>query len=188
MSQRRHAASDGSFAKSAGGAAGRGLLLIAVAVIVGVLLLRNGFDDTGGASSAPTTSGGGAVTSVSTDTTAVDGSTGSTAAPTTPTSVRPPNQVKVFVANAAGVQGAAGRAADTLKAAGYVAVAGNSPTRVDTTTIYYTEGFQGEANAVAAALGAPPTSVQPMPTPPPVADIQGAQVLVVLGPDVAKPA
>jgi LytR cell envelope-related transcriptional attenuator len=187
VSQRRHAASDGSFAKSAGGAAGRGLLLIAVAVIVGVLLLRNGFDDTGGASSAPTTSGGGAVTSVSPDTTAVDGSTDSTE-PTTPTSVRPPNQVKVFVANAAGVQGAAGRASDTLKAAGYVAVAGNSPTRVDTTTIYYTEGFQGEANAVAAALGAPPTSVQPMPTPPPVADIQGAQVLVVLGPDVAKPA
>ncbi len=103
-------------------------------------------------------------------------------------SVRPPNQVKVFVANAAGVQGAAGRAADTLKAAGYVAVAGNSPTRVDTTTVYYTEGFQAEAQAVAATLGVPATSVQPMPTPPPVADIQGAQVLVVLGPDVATPA
>ena len=94
----------------------------------------------------------------------------------------------MFVANGAGIQGAAGKAADTLKAAGYVAVAGNSPNRVQTTTVYYTEGFQAEAQAVAASLGAPPEAVQPMPTPPPVADIQGAQVLVVLGPDVAAPA
>ena len=187
MSQRRHAASDGSFAKSAGGAAGRGILLIAVAVLVGVLILRNGFDSGGGSSSPPTTSsGGGAVTSVSTNTTAAGGSTESTAA-TTP-STRPANQVKVFVANGAGIQGAAGKAVETLTPLGYVAVAGNSPNRVQTTTVYYTEGYQAEAQGVAAALGAPATSVQPMPTPPPIADIQGAQVLVVLGPDVAKPA
>jgi hypothetical protein len=188
VSQRRHAASDGSFAKSAGGAAGRGLLLIAIAVIVGVLLLRNGFDDNGGSASAPVTDGGSTETTVSTNTTAAGGgSTDSTAATTAP-SVRPPNQVKVFVANGAGIQGAAGKAADTLKAAGYVAVAGNSPNRVQTTTVYYTEGFQAEAQAVAASLGAPAEAVQPMPTPPPVADIQGAQVLVVLGPDIAAPA
>ncbi len=186
MSQRRHAASDGSFAKSAGGAAGRGILLIAVAVLVGVLILRNGFDSGGGSSSPPTTSAGGAVTSVSTNTTAAGGSTESTAA-TTP-STRPANQVKVFVANGAGIQGAAGKAVETLTPLGYVAVAGNSPNRVQTTTVYYTEGYQAEAQGVAAALGAPAASVQPMPTPPPIADIQGAQVLVVLGPDVAKPA
>ena len=186
MSQRRHAASDGSFAKSAGGAAGRGILLIAVAVLVGVLILRNGFDSGSGSSSPPTTSsGGGAVTSVATNTTAAGGSTESTA--TTP-STRPANQVKVFVANGAGIQGAAGKAVDTLTPLGYVAVAGNSPNRVQTTTVYYTEGYQAEAQGVAAALGAPAASVQPMPTPPPIADIQGAQVLVVLGPDVAKPA
>ena len=186
MSQRRHAASDGSFAKSAGGAAGRGLLLIAVAVITGVLLLRAGFDD--GGSASPTTDGGGsAETTASPDTTgAPDGS--NTTAVTTPVSVRPPNQVKVFVANAAGVQGAAGRTADALIAAGYVAVPGNSPTRVEATTIYYTEGFEAEAQAVAATLGVPATSVQPMPTPPPVAEIEGSQVLVVLGPDIATPA
>jgi hypothetical protein len=96
--------------------------------------------------------------------------------------------VKVFVANGAGIQGAAGKAVETLTPLGYVAVAGNSPNRVQTTTVYYTEGYQAEAQGVAAALGAPAASVQPMPTPPPIADIQGAQVLVVLGPDVAKPA
>jgi hypothetical protein len=107
---------------------------------------------------------------------------------TTPVSVRPPNQVKVFVANAAGVQGAAGRTADALIAAGYAAVPGNSPTRAEATAIYYTEGFEAEAQAVAATLGVPATSVQPMPTPPPVAEIEGSQVLVVLGPDIATPA
>ena len=157
-------------------------------MIVGVLLLRNGFDDNGGSTSAPVTDGGSTETTVSTNTTAAGGgSTDSTAATTAP-SVRPPNQVKVFVANGAGIQGAAGKAADTLKAAGYVAVAGNSPNRVQTTTVYYTEGFQAEAQAVAASLGTPAEAVQPMPTPPPVADIQGAQVLVVLGPDIAAPA
>ncbi len=185
MSQRRHAASDGSFAKSAGGAAGRGILLIAVAVIIGVLLLRNGFDDSGGASAPPASDG--ANTSVSTNTTAAGGATDSTT-PTTPTSApRPPNQVKVFVANGAGIQGAAGRAVEVLTPLGYVAVAGNSPARVDTTTVYYVEGYEAEAQGVAAALGAPAASVQPMPTPPPIEDIQGAQVLVILGPDVAKP-
>ncbi len=186
MSQRRHAASDGSFAKSAGGAAGRGILLIAVAVLVGVLILRNGFDNGGGSSAPPTTSASGATTSVSTNTTAAGGSTESTAASTP--STRPANQVKVFVANGAGIQGAAGKAVETLTPLGYVAVAGNSPNKVKTTTVYYTEGYQAEAQGVAAALGAPAASVQPMPTPPPIADIQGAQVLVVLGPDVAKPA
>ena len=187
MSQRRHASSDGSFAKSAGGAAGRGILLIAVAVIIGVLLLRNGFDDNSGGSSAPPTSGGATETTVSPNTTAAGGGSATTAV-TSPASTRPNNQVKVFVANASGVQGSAGRAADTLKAAGYVAVAGNAPAHVKTTTVYYTEGYQAEAQGVAAALGAPAAAVQPMPTPPPIADIQGAQVLVMLGPDVAKPA
>ena len=186
MSQRRHSSSDGSFAKSAGGAAGRGILLIAVAVILGVLLLRNGFDDNGGGSTAPPTSSS-TETTISTNTTAAGGGSETTAV-TAPASTRPNNQVKVFVANASGVQGSAGRAADTLKAAGYVAVAGNAPNRVQTTTVYYTEGYQAEAQGIAAALGAPAAAVQPMPTPPPVADIQGAQVLVMLGPDIAKPA
>jgi hypothetical protein len=163
-------------------------LLIAVAVLVGVLILRNGFDSGGGGSSAPptTSAGGSTETTAATNTTGAGGSTETTAA--TAPSTRPNNQVKVFVANGAGVQGAAGRAVETLTPLGYVAVAGNSPSRVQTTTVYYTEGYQAEAQGVAAALGAPAASVQPMPTPPPIADIQGAQVLVLLGPDVAKPA
>ena len=41
----RHAATDGSFGRSAGGAAARGAGLLAVAVILGVVLLRNGGGD-----------------------------------------------------------------------------------------------------------------------------------------------
>ncbi|MEM7143379.1 MAG: LytR C-terminal domain-containing protein [Actinomycetota bacterium] len=40
----RYAASDGSFAKSAGGAAARGGVLIAIAVVIGLALLAWGFD------------------------------------------------------------------------------------------------------------------------------------------------
>jgi len=41
----RHAATDGSFGRSAGGAAARGAGLLAVAVIIGILLLRSGGGD-----------------------------------------------------------------------------------------------------------------------------------------------
>ena len=44
MSPGRHAADDGSFGRSAGGAMLRGALLLAIAVILGVVLL-NTFDD-----------------------------------------------------------------------------------------------------------------------------------------------
>lgn len=40
----RYAASDGSFAKSAGGAAARGGVLIAIAIVIGFALLQWGFD------------------------------------------------------------------------------------------------------------------------------------------------
>src|SRR3954447_22319459 len=41
----RHAATDGSFGRSAGGAALRGAGLLAIAVILGIILLRNGGGD-----------------------------------------------------------------------------------------------------------------------------------------------
>ena len=42
--------------------------------------------------------------------------------------------------------------------------------------MYYVAGFEREAQAVATAIGGQPTIVQPMPTPPPIADTQGANV------------
>ena len=43
----RHASAEGAFARSAGGAAGRGILLVGLAVLIGVALMRWGLDGPG---------------------------------------------------------------------------------------------------------------------------------------------
>jgi hypothetical protein len=52
--------------------------------------------------------------------------------------------------------------------------------------VYYNPGFEREARVVAQLLGLPDSAVQPMPTPPPVSDTRGADIVVVVGPDLAK--
>ena len=55
-----------------------------------------------------------------------------------------------------------------------------------TTVIYFAPGFEAEAAAVAAAIGAPDTIVPtPLPTTPP-GPIAGASVVVVIGTDLAN--
>jgi hypothetical protein len=55
---------------------------------------------------------------------------------------------------------------------------------VSSSTVYYADGYEAEAEAVAATLS-PQPPVAPMPDPAPVADLRGATVLVVVGPDLA---
>ena len=162
----------------------RGIALIATAVIIGLFVLRNGFD-------AP--EGGDIVAPVdeSTATTAASGgasdggeSPGTTAAP----AARPPAEVTVIVANTTTVSGAAGAMSDTLAGLSYQTA---GPTDADpelqNTQVLFAEGFQAEAAALAAAIQAPPESVQALPDPPPV-DPAGAQVVVMLGADLAAAA
>ena len=175
----------GGFARSTGTAAMRGFALIAVAVVVGFVLLSSGLDDDGSAVSA------GDRTTTTTATTVEDGegTTGSTTA-TTSAVPKPPNEVRVLVANASGVQGAAGTLNEQLKAKGYIGLdPKNAAGNVATTIVYFVEGFQREAAAVATAIGTDPATVQALPNPPPLEDpgaFQDAHVLIVLGPDVAK--
>lgn len=175
--QGRHAAEDGSFVRSAGGAVARGAALVAVAVLLGVLLLARGLDSgelvaTGGDEQSdedqtPGTSPGGS-TSTSTSTSQVG--------------IRPPSEVRVLVANGAGVPGAAGTRSDALAAAGYTTLEPANAAPVPATQVLYVEGYQGEAGQIATVLGAAPTAVQPLPDPPPV-DPLDAHVVIVLGPD-----
>lgn len=155
----------------------RGVILVAVAAVLGFFVLR-AIDDTGG---GPTASDVETATAEgSTDTTA-PGSTDTTAPP-----ARPAGEVVVLVANASGVQGAAGAQAEAIQAGGYqVLPAANSPTNVEATQVLATPGFEADAAALAAAIGAPPESVAPVPDPPPL-DLAGANVLVLLGPDLAQ--
>lgn len=172
----------------AGNAGARGALLLAVAVILGIVLLQQ-FDsdlDTGGAVAANSIPGG--------DQTTTTRSAGLTSVPqVTTTTARPRAKadVKVLVANGAGVRGLGAAATTALKGFGYTTLpptdtnAGN----VDRTSIQFAEGYEAEAREVAATLTQPATVVTRLASPPvAAADIGDAKVIVILGVDVANSA
>lgn len=146
----------------------RGALLIAAAVLIGVLLL-NATDSGDG---DPAASGGDPTDQVTT-----------TTAPEAPPAAqaRPAGEVKVLVANGAGVKGAAKGFSDFLGGLGYnVLAATNTTESAAAAAVLYAPGFELEAAAVAAQLGLGEGAAQPMPAPPPVDDLRTADVLIVL--------
>jgi hypothetical protein len=183
-----HAADDGSFGRSAGIQAGRAALLIGVAVLIGVLLLHRspgggggpvaiGTDTTTTPTLAPITSPGG-----------TGGTTGTTrASSATTTQLRAPQDIKVLVANGTTTAGLAGKVSNLLHTKGYNTLASTNSTQKPTSTIvYFQPSYSADAAALAGKLGLPPTAVQAMPSPPPVANLNGANILVVVGPDLAN--
>jgi hypothetical protein len=171
----RHAATDGSFGRSAGGAAARGAGLLAIAVVIGILLLRSGGGDPYSRS-------------VRTSANPAPEVTGQLPTATTVTvPVRSPADVKVLPANGTSTSGAATNTGNRLKSGGYNVLAASNTTNPATgSNVFYNPGFEREARVVAQLLGLPDSAVQPMPTPPPVSDTRGADVIVVVGPDLAK--
>ena len=173
----RHAATDGSFGRSAGGAAARGAGLLLVAVVIGILLLR---------------SGGGDPYSRAVNVGSPQASPLTTLPPTATTvtfPLRNPADVVVLPANGTATAGAAAATGAKLKAAGYnVLAAGNTTKAATASNVFYAAGYEREAGVVAQLLGLPDSAVQPMPAPPPVADLRGSFNLVVVGPDLAKAA
>ncbi|MEM8905234.1 MAG: LytR C-terminal domain-containing protein [Actinomycetota bacterium] len=104
--------------------------------------------------------------------------------------VRPAPEVTVVVVNGnTGVNGAAGRLSDQILPFGYAQVDPTNATdavgQVATSLIHYEAGFAAEANKLAGELGWVIESVQPMPEPPPVEALNGANLLVLLGTDNA---
>lgn len=152
-----------------------GAVLILIAVVIGVVLLVRGYGEEGSLVSTGDDSEQAATT------TTVDPNATTT---TAPPAVRPPAEVTVMVANGAGVSGAAGNLQAQLQGDGYTQVETTNASPVTTTLVYYVEGAQAEAEALAAALGTDPAAVRVMPAEPP-ADPAGAELLVVLGPDLA---
>lgn len=163
--------------RSVGANTGRGLVLVAVAFLLGLFLL-NRIDEPVPGEQVETTS--------SDDTT----TTTSAAAqqPTTSTTpLRQPKDVRVLTANGTSTKGAGGRIKDRVMAAGYNALAAtDTKTAATASAVYFTAGFEREAAALAQTLGLQPAAVQAMPNPPPVADLKAANILVVVGPDLAN--
>ena len=156
---------------------GRGIALLIVAVVIGVLVLHS----VSRTASAPSTQE--AATTVTTS-----GQAGGGGRHTTTTlPVRSPGQVVTLVANATHVSGAAGRVNTVLQKAGYnVLSPTNATSTVTASVVYFASGFDREAVALANSLSLGPSTVQPMPAQPPVGDLRGANVLVVVGPDLAN--
>ncbi len=151
-------------------------MLVIVAIGLGAILLARGggigFDqddasvDIGEGSSEPTTTAAPVET---------------TAAPQTV----PPSEVAVVAANGAGISGLAGNTAEFLATQGYTnVVTTDAPSDVSATVVYFAEGFEPNAAAIAALFGLPEAQIQPLPTSV-VANNQPADTAVVLaiGPD-----
>lgn len=186
MSPGRHAADDGSLGRSAGAAAGKGVGLIAIGLLIGIVLYNS-------VDAAPTTE------RVSTDqptaTTEAPQASETTSPSTTLPPVRKPSEVRVVVVNGTSTKGAAGKVSDPLnKTAGY-----NTLKPTDATAevkasppaksfVYFTPGFEREARAVATFLALDATAAVKLPNPPPAApaDLNGANLVVLVGQDLAS--
>jgi hypothetical protein len=185
-----HAAGDGSFGRSTGIQVGRAALLIGAAVVIGLLLLHR----TGGAVSIGS---GTSNTTFPTIPSSVNpgggGTTATTAGRTTSTpattGLRQPQDIKVLVANGTSTPGLAGKISNLVHSKGYVTLASTNSTQKPTSSIvYFQPSYSGDAAALAAKLNLPATAVQAMPQPPPVANLNGANILLVVGPDLANAA
>ena len=99
---------------------------------------------------------------------------------------RPPDEVTVFVANGSNVGGLAGKVTQLLGLDGYQTTSPGNAYRTPLSTIYYREGFLGDARAVGTTLSLPADEV-PMPevidfvTPSTVDRVLAADVVLVIG-------
>ena len=155
------------------------VVVAVIAAALGFFILKQVSDD--GGSSGGATSPTDAATA-----TTVPASTATTAASTVDKA-----SYQIVVANASGVGGAAGKLTTDLQARGYKTlkatnVAAGTP-QAATTTVYYTTGSKAAADAVLAELGLTGPA-QPIPATGfvvPEADRAGANVVIVLGKDLA---
>jgi len=156
----------------------RGVALIATAVIVGFLLLRNWDGGIAGGSEAIDAEAGG-------DAAGGAGATTTTLPPTT-VAARPPSEVTIRVLNATDVVGAAGSQSEILQQNGYQAVEpDDAGMTLETTKVLYAAGYEQEAAEMARAINSPPDALEAIAEPPQV-DPAGANLVVLLGADLAS--
>jgi hypothetical protein len=177
-------------------AALRGGGLIVLAVVLGVALLAWGFTDEGGlvAQTDDTAVTDDPTTTEPTDTDVtepppgLDDDTDTTEPGEVLPEARPPEETVVYVRNASGVGGVAGRVRDHLLARNYLMRSpDNTPGRVEATTIFHLDGWRSEAMQIADELNVADAGiVVEMPDPPPEdTDMGEAHILIILGEDEA---
>jgi hypothetical protein len=127
------------------------------------------------------------VTTAATSASGPTPSTTTTTRPPPPTTTIPSPRVPVMVANASSVAGAAAAVSKELEPHGWDLLPPvNATASATASSVYYLAGFEPEAKAIAGDLQLAPTAVVPYTTAAPISSIGAAQVLVVVGPDLAK--
>ena len=183
--------------------AGKGVLLIIAVITVGIIVLNQGFDKATSATSAPvpstqepqdteernqeieeeTTTPSEAVSEGNSGGEENEGSQ-----PTSTSVLHPPAEVRVLVANGTDVTGAAGATLDTLVAnAGYNGVGAVNDLGEEVlleTFIYYSQGYDLDAQNVRLIINADSNNVLPLPETLPIDDLSDANVLVQVGADL----
>jgi LytR cell envelope-related transcriptional attenuator len=177
-SEPEEAAADHGRGRQGGFPTLRAVVLLVVFVVVAIIALGKVHGPTNAASVAPPST----VASGSTTTTVAHA--GST---TTTSTTHPPGSVPVLVANATSVSGAAAGVSNQLQAVGWSMLPPvNASARVTSSHVYYVAGREQEAASVASTLHLPSTSVAPYTTAAPISSIGTAEVVVVVGPDLAR--
>jgi len=150
-------------------------MLVVLAVVIGVVCADVG--------SKPVVDTGAALTSPTPTTTPT--TLAGHAVPTTTTTTGPNPDVKVVVANGGTVTGAAAFFTAKLDAKGWSTMTPTNATSVSASALYYAPGDQGPADTIAVSLGLSPTVVHPIATVTPATGITGADVVLIVGPDLS---
>lgn len=183
--------------------AGKGVLLIIAVITAGIIVLNQGFDKDTSASSVSVPSSQETQETeeqnqeIEQETTTPpeasseenNGGEVNEGSPSTSTSVlHPPAEVRVLVANGTDVTGAAGATLDTLVAnAGYNGVGAVNDLSEEVlleTYIYYSQGYDLDAQNVRLIINADSSNVLPLPETLPIDDLSDANVLVHVGADL----
>jgi len=176
---------------------GRAVFLLAVFVILGVWLLHE--LDSSPATTTPLAqtedkaddkkaSTNNATQAQSQTQTSSQTNTATQTQTTTPVS-RTPSDIKLLVANGVGVNGVAAKIAGRLQPFGYQMLkSGNTTAKMTTSQVQYAEGYLTDAQAVATALGLSSSAVVAMPNPASISDLQGANIVVIVGNELATAA
>jgi hypothetical protein len=171
--------SGGSFEPPDRARAGLGLAIVILAVVIGVLLLPS-------ATRAPLAAS--ASTSATTTVPTTGGSThghGHSSTSTTTSTTVLPSTIHVLVANATSTNGVAGAVTSFLASKGFATLtATNALLKVTASEIFTVGGATADVHAVAVALNLPATSIEPAASAAPVTSTTGANVVVIVGPDL----
>jgi hypothetical protein len=169
-----------------GATSARGIALLVGAVILGIVLLK-ATDPPDSLADASESTVPELTTTSTTVTSTTEDADDEESTSTTEEAAEEEGGALVLVANAANQAGVAGRLSGTLEEADFVvAPPANATVDVSTSVVYFAPGFEEAAGDV-AELFDPHPATAPLPDTPPVAagDLAGANVILVVGPDLA---